>query len=63
MILVLSGSQLDQLLDYFGIATWVMYGAVAVALMKLRSDDPHLHRPFMTRFYPLPPLIVVVSAV
>ncbi|CAI5475420.1 unnamed protein product [Closterium sp. Yama58-4] len=63
VLLFFAANQLEKLLDYFGIATWIFYGAVAAALFKLRWAFPNGPRPYEARFYPLPPVIALVAAV
>ncbi|CAI7868311.1 unnamed protein product [Closterium sp. NIES-53] len=63
VLLFFAANQLEKLLDYFGIATWIFYGAVAAALVKLRWAFPNGPRPYEARFYPLPPVIALVAAV
>lgn len=58
-ILLALSSNLEQLLNFFGIATWIFYGAVAVALMRLRRAMPGLRRPYSVRPYPAAPLLLV----
>ncbi|GJP48346.1 hypothetical protein CLOM_g7647 [Closterium sp. NIES-68] len=62
VLLFFAANQLEKLLDYFGIATWIFYGAVAAALFKLRWAFPDGPRPYEARFYPLPPIIALVAA-
>lgn len=63
ILLFLAANQLEKLIDYFGIATWIFYGAVGAAQVKLRWDFPDAPRPYEARLYPLPPILVVVTAV
>jgi len=62
VLLLLPGSGFASLLDYFGPASWFFYALSSSALIVLRWKEPDLPRPFVCRFYPLPPLLVILTA-
>jgi len=43
-------------------ATWTFLGLTAAALIRLRSTEPELPRPFHVWAYPLTPLVFGISA-
>jgi len=53
---------LGELINYFGAASWLFYGGVAAALMRLRTTDPGVVRPFKVPLYPFTPLLLVLLA-
>jgi basic amino acid/polyamine antiporter, APA family len=59
--LVLTGTH-QELYSYTMFATWVFLGLTAVALIRLRSTEPDLPRPFHVWGYPWAPLVFGISA-
>lgn len=59
--LVLTGTH-QELYSYTMFATWVFLGLTAVALIRLRSTEPDLPRPFHVWGYPWTPLVFCISA-
>jgi len=60
-LLVLTGTH-QELYSYTMFATWVFLGLTAVALIRLRSTEPDLPRPFHVWGYPWTPLVFGISA-
>eukprot|EP00897_Mesotaenium_endlicherianum_P002783 jgi/Mesen1/2532/ME000161S01585 len=63
VVLAVSSNDLEKLLDYFGIAAWVFYAAVAAALIHLRRTRPDMCRPYRACLYPATPLLLILIAV
>ena len=59
--LVLTGTH-QELYSYTMFATWMFLGLTAVALIRLRSTEPDLPRPFHVWGYPWAPLVFGISA-
>jgi APA family basic amino acid/polyamine antiporter len=60
-LLVLTGTH-QELYSYTMFATWMFLGLTAVALIRLRSAEPDLPRPFHVWGYPWTPLVFGISA-
>ncbi len=60
-LLVLTGTH-QELYSYTMFATWMFLGLTAVALIRLRSAEPDLPRPFHVWKYPWTPLVFGISA-
>lgn len=60
--LLLIPSDFEQLLNYFGIVSWMFYGLSGVCLMMLRSSDPEQPRPYKVLWYPFTPIMLVLSS-
>jgi basic amino acid/polyamine antiporter, APA family len=60
-LLVLTGTH-QELYSYTMFATWMFLGLTAVALIRLRSIEPDLPRPFPVWGYPWTPLVFGISA-
>jgi basic amino acid/polyamine antiporter, APA family len=60
-LLVLTGTH-QELYSYTMFATWMFLGLTAVALIRLRSTEPDLPRPFHVWGYPWTPLVFGTSA-
>jgi APA family basic amino acid/polyamine antiporter len=60
-LLVLTGTH-QELYSYTMFATWAFLGLTALALIRLRSTEPDLHRPFHVWGYPWTPLLFGISA-
>src|SRR5664279_654761 len=60
-LLVLTGTH-QELYSYTMFATWMFLGLTAVALIRLRSIEPDLPRPFHVWGYPWTPLVFGISA-
>jgi len=58
---VLTGTH-QELYSYTMFATWAFLGLTAVALIRLRSTEPSLPRPFRVWGYPWTPLVFGISA-
>lgn len=63
VLVLLPGSSFDNLLDYIGPASWIFYALACSAVIRLRTLEPNAPRPYLTPFYPLPPLIIIAVAV
>ena len=61
-VLALSG-QFNTLLTYVIFVGWIFYGLGGVALMVFRKTQPDAPRPFRVPWYPIAPLLFIVSAV
>jgi len=46
VLLLLPGSSFNNLVAYFGSASWLWYGCTGLCLLKLRRDWPNAHRPY-----------------
>jgi APA family basic amino acid/polyamine antiporter len=60
-LLALTGTH-QELYSYTMFATWAFLGLTAVALIRLRSTEPDLPRPFRVWGYPWTPLVFGISA-
>ena len=56
----LSG-QFNLLTDLSIFAVWVFYTLTFIGVIKLRKDQPNLHRPYKVPLYPIIPIIAIVS--
>ncbi len=56
----LSG-QFNLLTDLSIFAVWVFYVLTFVGVIKLRKDQPNLHRPYKVPLYPIIPIIAILS--
>jgi APA family basic amino acid/polyamine antiporter len=56
----LSG-QFNLLSDLAIFAIWIFYVLTFIGVIKLRKDQPNLHRPYKVPFYPVIPMIAIVS--
>ena len=56
------GSELEELLNYFGFASWLFYGVTAASSIVLRCTAPYnaYERPFKIPLYPVPPVILIL---
>jgi basic amino acid/polyamine antiporter, APA family len=61
ILLVLTGTH-QELYSYTMFATWAFLGLTAVALVRLRTTNPELVRPYRVWGYPLTPLIFGAAA-
>jgi len=61
VLLVLTGTH-QELYSYTMFPTWMFLGLTAIALMRLRSTEPHLPRSFHVWGYPWTPLVFAISA-
>jgi len=61
VLLVLTGTY-QQLYSYAVFAIWIFLGLSAVALIRLRSTEPELPRPFSVWGYPWTPMVFAVAA-
>jgi APA family basic amino acid/polyamine antiporter len=62
VLLVLTGTY-QELYSYGIFAIWIFLGLSAVALIRLRSAEPELPRPFRVWGYPWTPMVFAVAAV
>lgn len=58
----LSG-QFNLLSDLAIFAIWIFYVLTFIGVIKLRKDQPNLHRPYKVPFYPVIPMIAIVSGI
>ena len=56
----LSG-QFNLLTDLSIFAVWVFYTLTFIGVIKLRKDQPNLHRPYKVPLYPIIPIIAILS--
>ena len=56
----LSG-QFNLLSDLSIFAVWVFYVLTFIGVIKLRKDQPNLHRPYKVPLYPIIPIIAILS--
>jgi APA family basic amino acid/polyamine antiporter len=56
----LSG-QFNLLSDLAVFAVWIFYVLTFIGVIKLRKDQPNLHRPYKVPLYPVIPMIAIVS--
>jgi APA family basic amino acid/polyamine antiporter len=61
VLLVLTGTY-QELYSYAIFAIWIFLGSSAVVVMRLRSAEPELHRPFRVWGYPWTPMIFAAAA-
>jgi len=61
ILLVLTGTH-QELYSYTMFATWTFLGLTAFALIRLRSTEPKLPRPFRVWGYPWTPMVFGVAA-
>ena len=61
-LLALTGTY-EELYSLFVFAVWIFFALTAIALLRLRKNEPALDRPFRMRGYPWTPLIFVVAAI
>jgi APA family basic amino acid/polyamine antiporter len=62
VLMVLTGTY-QELYSYAIFAIWIFLGLSAVAVIRLRSTEPSLPRPFRVWGYPWTPVIFAVAAV
>jgi APA family basic amino acid/polyamine antiporter len=60
-LLALTGT-FEELYSLFVFAVWIFFGLVAIALIRLRQQEPHLVRPYKAWGYPWTPLIFIAAA-
>ena len=61
ILLVLTGTH-QELYSYTMFATWLFFGLAAITLIRMRSTEPQLPRPFHVWGYPWTPMIFGVAA-
>jgi APA family basic amino acid/polyamine antiporter len=61
ILLVLTGTY-QELYSFAMFAIWIFFALTAVALIRLRSTEPDLARPYRVWGYPLTPLVFGVAA-
>jgi amino acid transporter len=61
-LLALSGTY-EELYSLFVFAVWIFFALNAIALLRLRKNEPGLSRPYRAWGYPWTPLIFLVAAV
>ena len=61
-LLALTGTY-EELYSLFVFAVWIFFGLAAIALLRLRSKEPGLVRPYRALGYPVTPVIFLVAAV
>ena len=60
MSYALSG-QFNLLTDLAVFAVWVFYVLTFIGVIKLRKDQPNLHRPYKVPMYPVIPLVAILG--
>ena len=58
----LSG-QFNLLTDLSIFAVWVFYTLTFIGVIKLRKDQPNLHRPYKVPLYPIVPIIAIACGI
>ena len=58
----LSG-QFNLLTDLSIFAVWVFYTLTFIGVIKLRKDQPNLHRPYRVPLYPIVPMIAIACGI
>jgi amino acid transporter len=61
-LLALSGT-FEELYSLFVFAVWIFFALTAIALLRLRSKEPNLSRPYRAWGYPWTPLIFLIAAI
>lgn len=61
-LLSLTGT-FEELYSLFVFAVWIFFALVAIALLRLRKQEPDLHRPYRVWGYPVTPLIFLAAAI
>jgi APA family basic amino acid/polyamine antiporter len=61
-ILALTGT-FEDLFSLFIFAQWIFYGLAAASMMRLRSKEPDLARPYRSWGYPMLPVIFILGAI
>jgi amino acid transporter len=61
-LLALTGTY-EELYSLFIFAVWIFFALTAIALLRLRSKEPQLVRPYRTWGYPVTPVIFLAAAV
>jgi len=61
-LLTLTGTY-EELYSLFVFAVWIFFALTAIALLRLRKQEPDLPRPFRTWAYPWTPIIFLVAAI
>ena len=61
-LLALSGTY-EELYSLFVFAVWIFFALNAIALLRLRKNEPGLSRPYRAWGYPWTPLIFLVAAI
>jgi basic amino acid/polyamine antiporter, APA family len=61
-LLALSGTY-EELYSLFVFAVWIFFALNAIALIRLRTIEPELSRPYRAWGYPLTPLIFLIAAI
>jgi len=61
-LLALSGTY-EELYSLFVFAVWIFFALAAIALLRLRSKEPQLTRPYRTWGYPWTPLVFLAAAI
>ena len=58
----LSG-QFNLLTDLAIFAVWAFYTLTFIGVIKLRKDQPNLHRPYKVPLYPIVPIIAIACGI
>ena len=61
-VYALSG-QFNLLTDLSIFAVWVFYTLTFIGVIKLRKDQPNLHRPYRVPLYPIVPMIAIACGI
>ena len=61
-VYALSG-QFNLLTDLSIFAVWVFYTLTFIGVIKLRKDQPNLHRPYKVPLYPIVPIVAIACGV
>ena len=61
-LLALTGTY-EELYSLFVFAVWIFFALTAIALLRLRKQEPDLLRPFRTWGYPWTPIVFLLAAI
>ncbi len=63
IIVVVASGNLDQLASIFNFGTLLTFAFINLSLLKLRRSWPDVKRDFKVPFYPLTPILGIISCV
>ena len=61
-VLALTGT-FEELYSLFVFAVWIFFALTAIALLRLRKNEPDLNRPYRVWGYPWTPLVFLLAAI
>jgi APA family basic amino acid/polyamine antiporter len=61
-LLALTGT-FEELYSLFVFAVWIFFALTAIAVLRLRRTEPHLHRPYRAWGYPWTVVIFLLAAI